>query len=89
MTTILAIAAAVAVLLWPQAKKLPTPPISIPSLEPPRPAIPGQMTPTYKAAIAALADVRERLVKTECLGEPETKAINAITLALVAGSDRR
>lgn len=87
MTTILAIAAAVAVLLWPQAKKLPAP--SIPSLEPPRPAIPGQMTPTYKAAIAALADVRERLVKTECLGEPETKAINAITLALVAGSDRR
>lgn len=86
--TFLAIAAAVAVLLWPQRQKQSPASFALPSLDlgPPTPA---PMTPTYKAAISALADVRERLVKTECLGDAESKAINAITLALVSGSDLR
>lgn len=44
--------------------------------------------PSYQAAIANLALVRLRLNLTDTLTEPERKAIDALTLALVAGSDK-
>lgn len=44
--------------------------------------------PTYQAAIANLALVRLRLNLTETLTDPEKKAIDALTLALVSGSDK-
>ena len=47
-----------------------------------------QTPPTYQAAIANLALVRLRLNLTETLTDPEKKAIDALTLALVAGSDK-
>jgi hypothetical protein len=47
-----------------------------------------QSSPSYQAAIANLALVRLRLNLTETLTDPEKKAIDALTLALVAGSDK-
>jgi hypothetical protein len=44
--------------------------------------------PTYQSAIADLAHVRLRLLKTDKLDEPAKKAVDTLTLALVAGSDQ-
>jgi hypothetical protein len=44
-------------------------------------------TPTYKAAISHLADVRARLRETGHLSDDQRKAIDVLTLALVDGSD--
>lgn len=43
---------------------------------------------TYQAAVASLADVRSRLLATECLKDAQKGAINTLTLALVDGSDK-
>jgi len=43
--------------------------------------------PTYQSAIADLANVRRRLVQTQRLDDAVKKAIDTLTLALVAGSD--
>ena len=43
---------------------------------------------TYQSAVASLADVRSRLLATECLKDPQKGAINTLTLALVDGSDK-
>lgn len=45
------------------------------------------LAPTYQSAIADLAHVRARLAQTDKLDEPTKKAIDVLTLALVAGSD--
>lgn len=42
----------------------------------------------FQAAIADLAIVRRRLAETGHLTDAERKAIDALTLALVAGSDK-
>jgi hypothetical protein len=42
---------------------------------------------TYQQAILALSIVRARVVDTEKLSEAQKKAFDAITLALVDGSD--
>lgn len=84
MITFLAIAAAAAILLWPNAAKTAS---VLPSLELSEPVVVPKTLPSYQSAISSLADVRSRLAKTEQLGEAELKAINTITLALVAGSD--
>jgi hypothetical protein len=52
----------------------------------PAPA-PPHLTPTYQSAIADLAHVRLRLIQTEKLDDGAKKAIDTLTLALVAGSD--
>lgn len=83
--TIALIAAALAVILWPSAAKPPafTTFPGATRVPPPAPA------PTsYQGAIQALATVRARLVATATLADPEKKAIDALTLALVAGSDK-
>lgn len=61
----------------------------LPAIKPaPRPGAPAAPPrPSYADAIHALAVVRSRILQTEKLGEPEKAAIDAITLALVAGSD--
>jgi hypothetical protein len=43
---------------------------------------------SYHEAIADLANVRTRLLKTELLQEPQKAAIDTLTLALVGGSDK-
>ena len=48
---------------------------------------PPHLAPTYQTAIADLAHVRLRLVQTKALDETARKAIDTLTLALVAGSD--
>jgi hypothetical protein len=48
---------------------------------------PPHLAPTYQSAIADLARVRLRLVQTKALDETAKKAIDTLTLALVAGSD--
>jgi hypothetical protein len=60
---------------------------SAPSLGP-EPARAPHLAPTYQSAIADLAHVRLRLLQTDNLAEPEKKAIDTLTLALVAGSDK-
>jgi len=85
ITTVL-IVAAVAVVLWPQLKTPAAPkplvPADLAPLAPPRPP-----HPSYHAAIAALAQVRHRVAQTDQLGDDQKKAIEVLTLALVAGSD--
>ena len=48
---------------------------------------PPHLAPTYQSAIADLAHVRLRLLQTEKLDDAAKKAIDTLTLALVAGSD--
>lgn len=62
-------------------------PKTIPALGPVA-SPPPHLTPTYQSAIADLAHVRLRLLQTETLADPERKAIDTLTLALVAGSDK-
>lgn len=85
------VAAAAAVLLWPQIKFAATwLAVAASSLlrrdvEPIRPAT---IAPNFRDAVAHLAQVRLRLLTTEALGDEQKKAIETLTLALVAGSDK-
>lgn len=81
--TYLVIAIALAVLLWPAAKQAKESPLPF-DLEASK-----QGAPTYQSAHIALAHVRLRLLQTEHLQDPERKAIESLTLALVAGSDKQ
>ncbi len=54
---------------------------------PSQPAAP-RPGPSYEKAIADLASVRRRLVETENLGDAQKAAVDTLTLALVAGSDK-
>jgi hypothetical protein len=87
---LLIIAAAVALLLWPEAPaavKSSTAAPSLPSV--PVPAIPQPpKAPSYRSAIESLASVRSRLIATETLDDKAKEAINELTLCLVAGSDK-
>jgi hypothetical protein len=49
---------------------------------------PAAETGSYHEAIADLANVRTRLLKTELLLDPQKAAIDTLTLALVGGSDK-
>jgi len=46
------------------------------------------VAPSYTTAIEDLACVRTRLKVTDCLHEEQLKAVDVLTLALVAGSDQ-
>ena len=91
MIFLLVIAAAVALLMWPEskattatatAKPAPLPSIDVPAIpQPPK-------APSYRSAIESLASVRSRLIATGNLDEKATAAINELTLCLVAGSDK-
>ncbi len=77
------VAAAAVLLFWPASK---------PASEPANPyqpaAAPQPRLPSYLDAVSALQTVRHRLVETEQLGEAQQDAIDALTLALVRGSER-
>lgn len=95
MTTvqIVGLAAAAAVVLWPQlhyaATWLAVAASSLLRREPgPEPAKPAAIAPNFRDAVAHLAQVRLRLLTTEALGDEQKKAIETLTLALVAGSDK-
>ena len=77
---ILGIISAAALVFGPRLARQATPALG------PSPA-PPHLTPTYQSAIADLAHVRLRLVQTKALDETAKKAIDTLTLALVAGSD--
>lgn len=49
---------------------------------------PATIDPSFTAAVEHLSKVRTRLLGTEALGEEQKKAIEVLTLALVAGSDK-
>lgn len=70
------IAAAVALLVWPA--KQPSIPFSIASKP--------HGAPDYMEAVRCLQVVTRRLDKTQHLNDPERKALDAILLALSAGS---
>lgn len=75
MTLAALLAAAAAICLWP---KFPAGGIRLKAAKP---------SPTYEDAIHSLANVRLRLLSTEQLSEAQRAAVDAITLALVNGSD--
>jgi hypothetical protein len=58
----------------------PVPPVQGPPVTPAKVSFPG--------AIDALAVVRNRLVETGCMNEPAAAAVEAITHALVLGTDK-
>jgi hypothetical protein len=81
MITLGLLAAAVAVAVWPaRAGGL--------SLESLRPMPAAKPHATYAEAIHALSVVRGRLLATESLTDKERAAVDALTLALVNGSDK-
>lgn len=65
--------------LW-QGFRKPEPPLPTPHEE--------AVAPSYSTAIEDLANVRTRLKVTDCLHEEQLKAVDVLTLALVAGSDQ-
>lgn len=65
--------------LW-QGFRKPAPPLPTPHEE--------AVAPAYTKAIEDLACVRTRLKVTDCLHEEQLKAVDVLTLALVAGSDQ-
>lgn len=85
MITYAILAAAAALLFWPNRKserpQLHTPsPFDLPS--------PVKGHPGYQASIMALTLVRQRLIATDALSDDQKAAIDTLTLSLVAGSDR-
>jgi hypothetical protein len=58
------------------------------SLRWPTPSSPGSPVPSFKSAIEALSLVRTRIVATGHLEDSQRQAIDALTLALVDGSDK-
>ena len=91
MIFLLIIAAAVALLLWPESvtksktSSVAAPPLpSVPVAAIPQPP----KAPSYRSAIESLAAVRSRLIATETLDDKAKEAINELTLCLVAGSDK-
>jgi hypothetical protein len=77
-----AVLAAAVIALWPQFSRLAT------ALTRSTPSYPvAEKTPAYLDAMADLARVRLRLRSTDLLDDDRRKAIDALTLALVEGSD--
>lgn len=80
------IVAAAAVAAWPQiasvVKSLALGGIRLPS------RAPAASSVSYEKAIRDIAEVRFRLVDTDLLTDEAKKAIDSLTLALVAGSDK-
>jgi hypothetical protein len=86
MILISCLVAAVAVLFWPSHK---TTADYLPKFSLPKASEPVRETVSYEAAIHDLAHMRLRLIATDHLDEDVKAAIDTITLALVAGSDKQ
>lgn len=78
----LASVAAAAVVLWPWVYGM------LSKVRVPRLSSPVKSSVGYEAAIHNLAVVRSRLLATSLLNDEQKKAIDTLTLALVAGSDQ-
>jgi hypothetical protein len=83
MITLILAAAAALVALWPAVPAAGAVSIRLPQLQP-RP----RRHAGYADALQALSNVRGRLLATDSLAEQERAAVNALTLALINGSDR-
>ena len=81
----LMVGAAAAVGLWPGIKSAGKAALAALKRSP---KAASEERPDFQAAIANLALVRARLSGTELLDDTAKKAIDALTLALVAGSDK-
>ena len=81
-------AAAVLVAAWPQIREVASSLMSEDKTVPAPKPLNEVVSPNYQTAIANLATVRLRLIHTEGLGDPQKAAIDTLTLALVAGSDK-
>jgi hypothetical protein len=91
MITVLCFVAAAVVAFWPLAKSAPSLLEAAPAgpADPAPPAPPAAARrPTFRQAIDSLAYVRGRLAVTEGLDDKAKAAIDTLTLALVAGSDK-
>lgn len=90
MTTVQYIAAggAVLVAIWPSMKDAAERAVgwwfSDDNDHPPAPLV----GPSFRDAINALAGIRQRLIATDTFGAEQKTAIDALTLALVDGSDK-
>ena len=84
--TLLLIAAGLAVLLWPSSKKGKSTGFDLSNYELNPPPV-GEC-PSFSESIGCLANVRDRLDKTEELTTIELESIDVITLALVRGSGK-
>lgn len=71
-------------LLWPRGDGAK----SVVTISTPTASTPAAAGPNYQAAVANLSAVRSRLVKTSSLTDEAKSAIDTLTLALVAGSDK-
>lgn len=78
-------AAAAAVAAWPKIQSLALAWLKKPA---PGPTPKPLSSVGYEAAIHDLASVRSRLAATSLLADDQKKAIDTLTLALVAGSDK-
>ncbi len=85
--TILLIVAAAIVLLWPTNKK--SDPILPTSIFENNSGSEIEKTVSYLEAVAALQEVRLRLLKTGTMDEPSHDAINILLMSLVDGSGER
>lgn len=81
MITSLLVGAALLLLFSPPLLKAGASMLSVPSIQ-------RQPQVGYQKAMADLASVRKRLANTKTLDDATRKAIDVITLALVAGSDQ-
>lgn len=82
MITVLLIGGAVALLVGPRLLAKTSVALG------PEPSRPAYLAPTYQSAVNDLAHVRRRLLQTESLDDKVKAAIDTLTLALVAGSDK-
>lgn len=86
MITYALIAAAAVLFLWPSSKPRERQPVKSPS--PFDLPVQAKGHPAYQLSIMALTLVRQRLIATDSLADDQKKAIDTLTLSLVAGSDR-
>lgn len=90
----IALGAAAAVLaMWPQVQSIGGRLLSVVRrATPATPVLPAPPAPpeavSFESAVHNLALVRSRLLATSLLAEEQKKAIDTLTLALVAGSDK-
>jgi len=90
MTTLLMLAAAAGVMLWPSKKRgtLSLADLQLPELDD-APAAPAPAAPvTYQTSMMHLAAVRQRLVHTGDLNADVRSAFEILTLELLNGSER-
>jgi hypothetical protein len=88
LTNLLYIAAAVVVVAWPQIQQAIAYVRALPAFKKGGVAAKLEDEVAYEVALHSLAICRARIVATEHLDDKAKAAIDTLTLALVAGSDK-